>query len=379
MNPIDRSTDVISNLNDLEVLGIFLKFPAFMGCVSSDIKLDQNFDMNFCISKTSGMIQINPILPLNLIYQSSHGSGTIGKTWSLHHESFANFISQYDPKSVFEIGGGTGILSIKYNIINNINWTILEPNPTPDIKCIAEYITGFFHENIKLTTEFDSVVHSHIIEHVYNPDKFLSDLSKFIGDGKTMFFSIPNLAEMFKRYYTNCINFEHTLLLTEEYVEYLLAKHKFKILSKQYFLSDHSIFYATQRDDAVTPCELPSNIYLSNKELFRNYIDYFDKLIVKFNNIIQSQDTEEIYLFGGHVFSQFLINRGLDTRKIKSIIDNDPNKHGKRLYGSSLNVESPKVLIGKKNPYVILKVANYTDEIKHDILKNINSTTMFIE
>jgi hypothetical protein len=62
-----------------------------------------------------------------------------------------------------------------------------------------------------------------------------------------------------------------------------------------------------------------------------------------------AQTTMPIYLFGAHIFSQYLIGFGLETTKIKNILDNGPAKQGKRLYGTKLMVVSPKVLkdIGK--------------------------------
>ena len=55
------------------------------------------------------------------------------------------------------------------------------------------------------------------------------------------------------------------------------------------------------------------------------------------------------------------------------------NKHGKRLYGTNLVVQSPKVLKGMDNPVVILKAGVYNQEISDDILNNINPNTIFWE
>ena len=48
------------------------------------------------------------------------------------------------------------------------------------------------------------------------------------------------------------------------------------------------------------------------------------------------------------------------------------------LYGTNLKVNSPKILSDSLNPMVILKAGIYNDEIKKDILENINPNTTFI-
>ena len=85
-----------------------------------------------------------------------------------------------------------------------------------------------------------------------------------------------------------------------------------------------------------------------------------------------------VYLFGAHIFAQNLLSFGLNQSKIKFILDNDTDKHNKRLYGSNLFVKSRKILEDISNPVVILSAGVYNDEIKKDIIDNINSLTIFI-
>jgi hypothetical protein len=166
--------------------------------------------------------------------------------------------------------------------------------------------------------------------------------------------------------------------LTETYIEYLLAKHGFKVLEKEYFMDDHSIFYSAVRDNEVVPKPLPEGLYEKNKQLYLDYVDYHKELIADLNNKI-SQTSEPIYLFGAHVFAQYLIEMGLKTEKIISLLDNDTNKQGRRLYGTKLKVCAPSVLAGIKSPIVILKAGVYNTEIKNDILENINESVVFFE
>ena len=90
------------------------------------------------------------------------------------------------------------------------------------------------------------------------------------------------------------------------------------------------------------------------------------------------QKNQKLYLFGAHIFSQCLISFGLNVNRIQCIIDNDFNKQNKRLYGTDLKVFSPKILSKDNDPVVILKAGVYDQEIKKDILENINSNTSFL-
>ena len=140
LKTIQRNKDIINDFEDLEYLYKFQNFPAFMGCTSKSTEDDILVDMQWEISKNSGIIQLNPVLSLDVLYQYSHGSGTIGTIWLDHHKQFAKFIQKQMPKSIFEIGGLHGILSREYKKENNINWTILEPNPSPELDVDATFI-----------------------------------------------------------------------------------------------------------------------------------------------------------------------------------------------------------------------------------------------
>jgi hypothetical protein len=217
-----------------------------------------------------------------------------------------------------------------------------------------------------------------LFEHIYDPNKFMSHLAVFMKPGKHLVFSLPNMQVMLERKYTNCINFEHTIFLTEPYIEFMLARHGFRVARKQYFMDDHSIFYDAVRDPAVRAVPLPAGLCEKNRKLYLDYVDYHVKLIEDLNRKIRAAE-RKVYLFGAHVFAQYLIEFGLDTSRITCLLDNDPKKQGRRLYGTSLKVSSPKILREVDKPIVVLKAGVYNDEIRNDILKNINPAATFPE
>lgn len=378
MNYINRNTDVVLGGSTLEDLYTFKNFPVYMGCTDQDPSEDILADMSWKISPESGMIQLNPLLPLEVVYSEEHGSGTVGAAWNEHHQTFAEFIYKYSPKSVLEIGGLHGILAQKVlNFNKNIDWTIIEPNPIAPENIPVKVITGFFDNSFTSEEVYDTIVHSHVLEHVYNPDEFMEHKASFMKEGNLLIFSVPNMQVMLERCYTNCINFEHTTYMAEPYVDFYLAKHGFELVEKVKYKEDHSIFYCAKKVKVAKEVKLSQELYHSNRDVFEKYIKVHQLDIEKLNKIIGNTDTP-IYLFGAHIFSQYLISFGLDTANIKCVIDNDSRKHNKRLYGTSLTCQSPKILQKISKGIVILRAGVYNEEIKNDILTNINPNITFI-
>ncbi len=379
MNLICRDKCAITGESDLEELYTFKKYPLYMGCTDQDSKEDIFIDMDWVISRNSGLIQLKNLIPLNILYKENH-SAVIGKIWERHHEEFAKFININKPNNfIFEIGGAHGVLSVKYDSYSKVNWTILEPNPIPVKECRARYIKGFISEEASIKPENSTIVHSHVLEHIYDPSTFIKMIKEKISIGTKMFFSLPNMEKMLTNYYSNCINFEHTIFITEPYVQFLLDKYGFKLIQKKYYLEDHSIFWYVEKVSQyeINP-SISKDLYQKNIDLFNDYKDYYIQLVGKLNHRIKNIN-KNIYLFGAHVFSQHLIANGLETTHINSILDNDIKKQGRRLYGTKFIVKSPKILANEVEPCVILKAGVYTQEIKEDILKNINSSTVFLE
>lgn len=377
MKLIERNHCVLTGESDSEHLHTFSHFPVYMGCTDAPAGQDVFADMTWTIFKRSGCIQLNPLLPLDVLYANPHQSGQIGALWMEHHNAFASFVGSFSPASVLEIGGGHGMLSsLYYSKQAHIPWTILEPNPQPVEGCPARYIRGFLDENYVPDQPCDAIVHSHFLEHVYEPAEMMALMAVNLKENGHLIFSLPNLQVMLQRKYTNCLNFEHTVYLTEVAIDYLLAKNGLKIIRKEYFKEDHSIFYAAQKN---SNCSSPMRIsqYEANKKDFTMYIEYHKKMIDELNREIEAT-TAPVYLFGAHVFSQYLLAFGLNHEKIVRILDNDPLKQGKRLYGTNLFVESPSCLKGKTSGKVILRAGVYNQEIQADILNNINGNITFL-
>lgn len=375
---ITRNRNLINGKKDLRKIISIKKFPVFMGTVKNKISKDKFFDLNFFVSKSTGSVQLNPILPFETIYFKGHNSGKIGKLWSEHHDKFSKFISKFKPRSVFEIGGGHGILSSKYQKNKKVNWTIIEPNPSPVKGSKAKFIKKFFESKDLTKYKSDIIIHSHVLEHVYDPQKFFKEIVNKMTENQLMIFSVPNMEEMVKRNYTNVMNFEHTYFLNNQFLKFLFESNNLQILKKQKFKKDHSLFFAIKKKifKNKNRKNFHSNEYKINLKKFKRFFENQRKIV---NNLNKYKfNKKPLFIFGAHIFTQFLLKFGLDKKKILYILDNDPSKQNKRLYGSTLYVKSPKILSEYVNPIVILKAGVYDKEIKKDIKENINNKTIFI-
>ena len=348
-----------------------------MGITSQNLVKDKFFDMNFLISKSTGLVQLNPILPFNIIYYKGHNSGKIGKLWDEHHKSFAQYILKSKPKSVLEIGGGHGILSKNYQKKKRIKWTIIEPNPSPVANAKAKFVKKFFSARDISKFKADVILHSHVLEHIFDPLNFIKKISNQMNYKQLMIFSIPNIPEMIKRKYTNALNFEHTYYLDNSYLNYLIKSNNLMIIDKKKFKNDHSLFYTVKKISTKKKYSRTyKNNYDKNLKVFKKYFSEQKKTVKNINS--QIKKNKPLFVFGAHIFTQFLLATGIDEKRIISVLDNDESKQNKRLYGSKLFVSSPKILAKYKKPCVILRAGVYSKEIKEDIIQNINKNTIFI-
>ena len=358
------------NKVDLQHLHTFEHFPIYMGCTTSDQKYDSFADMTWTVSPQSGSLQLSYLIDPNILYKNHHNSGSIGGIWNKHHIDFFNFIRSGNHKNILEIGGGSGTLAnIFLQNSNEGNWTIIEPS-AQNIVCTnrLNFIQELF-ENYQFTKKFDSIVHSHVMEHVSYPIEFLKKIHSLLSIGGSHYISIPNMKHWLQQGYSSTLTFEHTYYIDYNVLECLLNSNGFII--ERSIVGEHSIFVKAIKTEIITNTKIELSYA---KDLFKSYVKNLKDDI----DIIQSKiKDQKFYLFGAHIFSQMLINLGLNENQIEYILDNDQRKQNKRLYGTKCMVKPPLCLKDVKDPIVVLRVGIYTEEIKESILK-INSSAIFI-
>jgi len=372
---VERPESVLTGKKNLELLHSLKDFPVFFGCVDTPSSEDLVADMNWAIDPETGVVQLTRLIPLEILYKEQHVDGC-GPTWQNYYTDFANYIVKQNPKSVLEIGGGSGQIAQRAVAKDtNLKWLIVEPNPTFENTDQISTISAFFDNEIKVAREIDTVTFSQVWEHAYDPRDFLANIATFLKPGGKLIFAYPDLELWLSRKFTNAINFEHTMLFTEAHIDSLLPEYGFKTIDKEYY-NEHSYLYTIEKTDKELEVPEMPNKYKEYKKIFLEFIKYHEDEVQTLNAKIDAS-TEPVYLFGAHIFSTYLIAFGLDTSNIVQILDNSPTKKGKRLYGTEMMVDQPQMLKSAGKVNVIIRAGIYNEEIKKDIIENINPDVTF--
>ena len=150
--------------------------PIKLCCVySPDVTSEQ---LSFSICQSCNTIQLDKLIPLDVLYSSSHNTVSVGKVWEGYFELFCKTIeSHVINKNILEIGDPSGRIA---NVSDGFsNWYIIEPNKNENImfKKNIHFISDFFDEdfiiNNKTHQSIDIIIHSHVFEHMYSPNTFL--------------------------------------------------------------------------------------------------------------------------------------------------------------------------------------------------------------
>ena len=378
MKVIKRISCVLCESKILKNYRKLVKFPIYMGVTELPINCDIFMDQEWAICENCLCLQLTNLVPLEILYSNNHSVEAVGKIWQTHHEEFAKTILKDLPASICEIGGSHGYLArIITNNLPDIKYLMIEPSPTFDDNRI-EIVKGFFEDNSEKVLGFDSIIHSHVLEHLYEPIKFMNKLNENMKESSNIHMSIPNINALLLKFGSNALNFEHTYFLTLENLSFIASKTGFEIINVENYI-DHSFFVtlkkAEKNQTQIEELKVANEISVKNFDyLWDGLGEFVDRAKSRVNN----KSGVLTYIFGAHVFSQSLFHLGLSQCDIEGVLDNATMKIGKRLYGTPYEVFHPEVIRNLSEVRVILKAASYQSEIKKQLM-GLNGNVEIIE
>lgn len=371
---INRKECSICN-GSLKNIYLFNNVPIKLSCV----KNIDNFEyskMSFSQCCSCNTIQLDKLIPPEILYSNSHNYNSVGETWKGYFHLFNEKINKIlKDKNILEIGCPSGKIALTHN--NYKKWYIVEPNKNNSIDFNEKiiFIETFFDYKFKINDKIDIIVHSHLFEHIYEPNVFLKKCYDVLEEDGEMIFGVPDMQHISENNLSLFLGifFEHTIFLNKDNIVYLLKQNGFDIIDIINYENHSTIYHAKKSKNFNLINVVPINNYF---ETFMNSISVFLNNIKYFNSIIENTN-KNVYIFGASYNTQLLLTIGLNINKINGILDNCKHKQNKYLYGYNLIINNPEI-IKENDCIIILHNGYYSNEIRKQ-LKNINSNAEIIE
>ena len=361
--------------SDLDLVNEYKNYPIRFNMTKEIKQITSEFTIFSCVK--CGTYQLKKLIEQEILYKDSHNLNVIGDTWKNHFLEFSELINQkINLGSVLEIGGPTK--KILNNCKNFKTWTLLDPNVKSFFENNIISINDFLNEDYDTSIKYDTIINSHLLEHVYEPNKILKKINELLNVDGDLFISVPNM----EKYAQNGssflgIHFEHTFFLNELNIIYLFNLNRLEIVKKIYY-REHSIFYHLKKRTSSSNIINTNNLLKYNfyfKKIYQNNLKNNQILVTSINDYIK--DKKDIFIFGCHTNTQAIIYLGLDLKNINYILDNDKDKQEKYFFGTKLFCKNPSILKEIIQPIVIINIGIYTEEVKKQ-LKNINNNIILI-
>ena len=322
---------------------------------------------NVLVCDTCKAVQTKYLGNLSIIYSKNHAVNT-GSLKTEMKRLFSDFIAEKnDSNGIMEVGASDESLSTCILEKIKTSYCIVEPSFTgnPDgIMLINEYI-----ENVDIAScPVNTIIMSHIFEHLYYPMKTLEKISN-AKNIEYIYLNHPDFEYYVKENVYVVLNSEHVYYIEHDVLISYFEKYGF-LLEKRYNYDNHSIFLCFKR---FTETRLFDETRLINKKAVGDICYFFSsmkKVVATLHKIIKENPTKNYYMWPASAHSISLFACGFDTSLLTGLLDNSPTKIGKYLHSYNLYCSSFKEIIEKKDPNTCILIGGAGSYSKDIILEN---------
>ena len=143
-------------------------------------------------------------------------------------------------------------------------------------------------------------------------------MANLLAEGGKMIISAPLIDRMLDDGFTNAMNFEHTYCLSKTLLFAILVNSGFEIID-EYEFNKHCVFVSAQKNNKVQKV----TDFINDAECFLNFVRQNKEQIRQIKDQIDT-NKENTFIFGAHIFTQFLLGFDLPETLFSKVLDNDP-------------------------------------------------------
>lgn len=271
-------------------------------------------------------------------------------------------------KDIVEIGAGKGdFLIMMCSKQGNRGWGY-DPSYVPEEGYTAPNVTfvqDFYTE--KYTHQrADLIVCRHVLEHIEDPDAFIAQVRRAVGDQKSVvFFEVPNSLWTLRQGGIWDVIYEHCSYYSPLSLAYLFQRHGFKVLAVNEVFGGQFLTIEAVPDDGA---DLPQDVSAELAQLTADARSFAAHYQTKRDEwqarlaVLAGAGKRGVVWGAGSKGVTFL-NAMATGDEIAAVVDINPRKQGKYVPGTGQQIVPPSALVDIQPDFVIIMNANYRDEI----------------
>ncbi len=279
-------------------------------------------------------------------------------------------VEKYDlrDKDIVEIGAGKGdFLIMMCALGSNRGWGY-DPSYVPEEGYTADNVTFIedFYTDKYIDQRADLIICRHVLEHIEDPDAFIAQVRRAVGEQQSVvFLEVPNALWTIRRGGIWDIIYEHCSYFTPQSLTYLFRKHGFRVLAvNEVFGGQFLTIEAMPDDGAVDSNDWDAELAELTEDaraFAANYRQKRDEWQQRLGELSAAGRRGVVWGAGskGVTFLNAL-NAG---EEIAAVVDINPRKQGKYVAGTGQRIVPPSELKALDPDFVIIMNANYRDEI----------------
>ncbi len=271
-------------------------------------------------------------------------------------------------KTIIEIGSGKGDFLIMLAEMGNNRGLGFDPSYEPDLAGHRServtFIQDFYSEKY-VDLEPDLVCCRHVLEHIYKPSAFLTNIRRAIGEkeGTAVFFEVPNVKYTLVDLGIWDIIYEHCSYFNKESLIWLFSSTDFHVRDVRetfsgQFLTIDAIPGSRNGPNSENAKEISQHVALFSL----NYQQKVSAWCIEIDKIKESRQKAVVWGAGSKGVS--FLNTLNAERACKYVVDLNPRKQGMFVAGTGQKIVSPDFLKEYQPDLVVIMNPNYENEIR---------------
>ena len=270
-------------------------------------------------------------------------------------------------KDIVEIGAGKGdFLIMLCDREQNRGWGY-DPSYVPGAELSSpnvSFVQDFYTEKYT-SQEADLIVCRHVLEHIEDPDAFIAQVRRAVGDKQSVvFFEVPNANWTLRHGGIWDIIYEHCSYFSPHSLAALFRRHDFKIEAvKEVFGGQFLTIEAVPgkqtefADDSAALTQLTA----AASGFAANFLAKRDHWLKRLDTLRDAGKRGVVWGSGSKGVTFLNVMESGD--EIAAVVDINTRKQGKYVAGTGHSIMSPSQLSELRPDFVIIMNANYREEI----------------